>query len=191
MSPNLKKQKSLTKHKTAGFTLVEIIVGIVISGSAIAMLATLILPLFARSVEPIFYIRSAEFAQALIDDALAKPFDELTPQGGTPACTICTPVASLGAETADGEIARNNFDDFDDYNLFCDAAYPVQDIFGTNLNLTNDYANYTFTACVVYDGGYDGGAADTVVSQAKRLDVTVNPPPPALPVSFSAYRANY
>jgi len=190
MSPNLKKHIPLSKCRAAGFTLIEIIVGIVISGSAIAMLATLILPLFARSVEPIFYIRSAEFAQALIDDALAKPFDELTPQGGTPPCTSCTAADSLGVEAAEGEATRDDFDDFDDYNLFCGAKFPVQDIFGVNLNATDDYANYTFTACVVYDGGYDGGA-DAAVSQAKRLDVTVNPPPPALPMSFSAYRANY
>jgi MSHA pilin protein MshD len=172
-----------------GFTLIEIIVGLVITGIAISGMATLIYPLFSRSVEPIFHMRAAEFAQALADDALAKPYDEATPLGGVPQCSVCTPSAALGEDT--GETSRADFNDFDDYDLFCDTSpVPIQDVFGNNLTTNADYAGYFFNSCVVYDGNYDGGVDDGNIA-AKRMDITVQPPLPAEPISFSIYRANY
>jgi len=172
-----------------GFTLIEIIVGLVITGIAISAMASLVFPLFSRSVEPLFHMRAAEFAQALADDAMAKPYDEATPLGGIPACSVCTAAGSLGEEGA--EQNRGDFNDFDDYHLFCGASpLPIQDVFGVDLNTNSDYAGYFFNACVVYDGNYDGGADDGNIA-AKRMDITVRPPPPAEPISFSIYRSNY
>ena len=73
-----------------GFTLIEIIIGLVLSTLAISLVATAIFPLMTRSVEPLFQIRAAEIAQSILDDVMSRRYDEATPLGGTPICSIAT-----------------------------------------------------------------------------------------------------
>lgn len=166
-----------------GFTLVEIIIGMVMTGSALVLISTLIFPLFTRSVEPIFQVRAAEMAQTILDDAISKRYAESTPVGGQPPCSACGAIGPEGSE-----LTRADFDDVDDYNALC-SVQSIQDIFGATLASVSDYAGFTFSICVDYDGNYDGVADSD--QRAKLITVTVNPPLPAIPVVVSAYRSNY
>ena len=165
-----------------GFTLVEIIVGIVVGSIALSLLATLIFPLLIRSVEPIIQIRTAEYAQSIMEDVMAKRYDELTPLGGQPVCSPCS--TTLGPEA--GEADRGDYNDVDDFNQFCTGTHLLQNVFGDVLDASDEYgSNYTFTVCVSYAGVIGG------VDTAKRIDIVVTPPGVATPVAISAYRGNY
>lgn len=185
-----------TERPNLGFTLVEIIIGLLLSSLAISLVATVIFPLFTRSVEPIYQIRAAEIAQSILDDAMSRRYDENSPLGGSPICSIatvsCTAVASLGADT--GETDRGSFDDVDDFNRFCNSDNDIEDVFGNNLSLEGFTRGYTFRACVAYDGNYNGitnqiGQAGEL--NAKLITIRVTPPAQSSPVVISAYRGNY
>ena len=176
-----------------GFTLIEIIIGLVLSTLSISLVATAIFPLMTRSVEPLFQIRAAEIAQSILDDVMSRRYDETTPLGGAPICSIttvpCTAIASLGVDT--GESHRGTFDDVDDYHRFCNADNDIEDVFGDNLSTGGFTPGYTFRMCVGYDGNYNGVTNQAAEQNAKLITVTVTPPMQASPVVISVYRANY
>lgn len=181
----------------AGFTLVEVVIGIVVAAIALAFITSLFFSNAGRSVEPVLQIRAAEFGQALMDEIIAKPFDEQTPLGGVPACDPCTPFANFGADAAE---TRSNFDDVDDYDNYCGSPGPLIDSFGVDIssNTGDPFFGYRMEVCVTYDSDYDGindGAAAHVGAVAKRIRVDIYPPTGAgmggTPITFSAYRGNY
>ena len=116
----------------AGFTLIELVLTIVILGFSVMIL----IPFFSsitHSPDPVLREKALALGQAMMDEILAKKWDENTPVGGGPICTgespsqatrptlidACvtqaTPVASLGL---DGTETRVNYNDVDDYNYY-------------------------------------------------------------------------
>lgn len=179
----------------SGFTLVEIIVGIVVSAVALTFLSTLFFSNAGRSAEPILQIRAAEFGQALLEEILAKPFDENTPVGGVPACsTLGTGTATdCTAEASFDELeARSAFDDVDDYDRYCGGTFPLSDASGAPLSgVGQPFENYLMQICVTYDGDFDGVGNDGNVG-AKLITVEISlPPGVGAPLVFSAYKGNY
>lgn len=124
--------------KKNGFTLIELIITIIIMGFA----ALIIIPYFAavtQSPDPVLREKAIALGQAMMDEILAKRWDENTPNGGGPICTsestnatarpsisvTCdftgpsgTLASTIGREA--GELAgahqRANWDDVDDYH---------------------------------------------------------------------------
>lgn len=183
MSIEYSNKNNLNRFRQTGFTLIEIIIGIVIGSISLGLISTLIFPLIARSVEPMIQIRAAEYAQSMMEDVLAKRYDELSPLGGQPVCAPCS--SSLGTDPGDGG-NRAGFNDVDDYNTFCMGNNLLQDVYGELLDENNEYGtDFRFNICVVYQG--EIGASDS----AKRITVTVTPPSVATAVVISAYRGNY
>jgi len=121
-----------------------------------------------------------------LDDAMSRRYDEESPVGGSPPCTLATCSATLGADA--GEVDRGDFADVDDFNIFCGASNSVQDVFGDPSTLFN---GYSFEVCVAYDGNYNGTLNEAGEIDAKVITVTVTPPIQASVVSISAYRGNY
>lgn len=195
--------RSLTVSSRAqtGFTLVEIIVGIVVSAIALTFMTTLFFANPSRSVEPILQIRAAEFGQALMDEILAKRFDEATPLGGVPACSAltiaCTAEAGFGP---DGAETRDQFDDVDDYHTYCGAPGDLIDAQGNNLSNTSQpsavghpFPNYQMEVCVYYDGDFSGALSDGD-TRAKFIEVEITAPSGSglgAPIVFHAYRGNF
>lgn len=176
------------KKGNQGFTLIEIIVGIVISAVSLTMLYSLIYPQIVHSVEPMLQVRAAELGQAIVEEILAKPYDEQSPTGGVPPCSPCTAAADFGTDSGEG--TRAEFDDVDDFDTYCGAPQAVDQIIGA---APSGFDNFRMETCVVYDGNYDG-AADGDQS-AKRITVSVYAPTRgggfAPPIRFSAYRGNF
>lgn len=170
-----------------GFTLIELMVSIVVSAISLTFLTSLFFSSASKSVEPALQIRAAEFAQALMDEILAKPYDELSPVGGVPPCSSCS-----GALGTDGAETRATFNDVDDYNFYCDNADPfdIENSLG-NSSLIG-FSGYKMSVCVVYDGNYDGIAdSDT---NAKQITVSIYTPLGAglsEPITIKAYRGNF
>lgn len=176
-------------HKISqnGFSLVELVVGLVLTALALTFVSTIFFSAPERSVEPMLQIRAAELGQALMDEILAKPYDDATPLGGVPACASCS--SSLGAEAGE---TRLTFDDVDDYDTYCNNTAPYNPI--TNvLNQTPDnFEKFRMSICVDYDGNYDG-TADTNTN-AKLITVDVYPPAiggTRQQIRFRAYRGNF
>ncbi|MHB1014553.1 MAG: type IV pilus modification PilV family protein [Desulfurivibrionaceae bacterium] len=112
-----------------GFTLIEIVITIVILGGV----SLILLPFFnaiTHGPDPVIRERAISLGQAMMDEIMAKKWDQKTPMGGGPICTgespsqivrptlidacvtTATPATTLGP---DGE-TRTDFNDVDDYN---------------------------------------------------------------------------
>lgn len=182
----------------SGFSLIEIVVGIVVSAIALTFLSTLFFSNAGRSVEPLLQVRAAEFGQALMDEILSKAFDENTPVGGVPACTTCSSPSNFD----DGE-AREAFDDVDDFNRYCTSTPPYQDLTDSLGNVISDDASdvlyrYSMSVCIGYDNDFDG-SFDSGSPQnspvAKLIIVDIYPTDGAglggSPITLAAYRTNF
>lgn len=115
-----------------GFTLIEIVITIVILGAV----AGIMVPFFnaiVHSPDPVLRERAISLGQGMMDEIMAKRWDENTPLGGGPICTgessdkgtrhsLVDNCANPGALTAStiaadtGETQRLDYDDVDDYN---------------------------------------------------------------------------
>jgi MSHA pilin protein MshD len=180
-----------------GFSLIEIIVGMVITAIALTSLTALLYPQFVRGVDPIFQIRAAELGQALAEEILGKAFDENSPVGGNPPCSSGLPGAVACGAIGDEEGGvRGNYDDVDDYNAYCQGFFNVIDQNGTDLTAVNGiYATFRMRICVTYDDTYNGANSNSG-SIAKRITVDIFPPsagqPQAVtPITFVFYRSNF
>lgn len=168
-----------------GFSLIELIVGLVVMSIALTFLTTLFFSNPSRSVEPLLQIRAAQFGSALMDEILSKKFDELTPEGGMPACTACS--VTLGADSE----SRDSYDDVDDYHDSCSAPIALTDALG---NSPVNYANYAMEVCVFYDDNYDGVDDGATGNTAKLITINIYLPSGSglnAPLTFSAYKGNY
>lgn len=192
------------KKLAKGFTLIEIIVGLVIGSIAMAGLVSLFFSQTARSIEPIVQIRAAKIGEALIDEVLSKRYAETTPVGGYPPCASQADCGVLGMDageydTVAGEPIPNRtaFDDVDDYDGYCAKQWSIEDVLGNTAqpagsgNRLDDFDGFLMTVCVIYDDTYDGVSSGF---QAKLITVTVFPPAglgQSTPIEFKAYRSNF
>ena len=171
-----------------GFSLVELIAGIVLMTIALTLLINVFFTGAGRSVEPLLQIRAAEFGQALMEEIAAKRYDEQTPVGGQPACTGCTAPAGLGPDS--GELTRDVYDDVDDYNVYCPSRQALVDFAGNPLP---EFVNFEMQVCVFYDGDYDG-VDDAASADAKLIIVDIYAPQAGggkQQIQFTRYRSNF
>lgn len=130
------------KHTTGadqGFTLIEIVITIVILGAV----AGILVPFFnaiVHSPDPVIRERAISLGQAMMDEIMAKRWDENTPNGGGPLNTsesargtvAATLVANLGVDAGEN---RTTYDDVDDYRSMPAEIDNFTDQNGSNFNL--------------------------------------------------------
>ena len=175
-----------------GFTLIEMIVGIVVMSIAFSIFTTLIYPLANQSAEQIHQIRAAELGQSMINEILGKASDENSDMsGGLMRCgetgaNACTTNANLGPDGSTPE-TRNAFNDADDYH----GLNVVETSLGSTDGLANIYVGFSMNVTVINDSDYDGDndAADNNFT-AKLITVTVTTPQ-GFDFVFSTYRVNF
>ena len=185
---NVKPMPSLVNNALQqGFTLIETIIGIVVLSISFSIFTTLIYPLSTQSAEQVHQIRAAELGQSMINEIIAKAFDENSDMsGGLVRCgeagTTCTESSNLGYEPGE---SRATFDDVDDYHnltvIESSLAEGLEDIyvgFELNVNVIND-SNY--------DGVNDGTDNNFT---AKLITVTVTTPQ-QFNFDFAVYRVNF
>lgn len=147
-----------------GFTLIEMIMFIVIVSIGLTVLVRVFSQSVGQSVDPAMRIKALEKGQAIMDDILARKFDENTPTGGVPACDSTDGVACAGIS------ADSDYDDVGDYNGYTDNSEP------------------SFSASVtVVSAGSELGITNT---DARRITVVVNMPD-GNDVTLSAYKVNF
>jgi MSHA pilin protein MshD len=175
-----------------GFTLIELVAGMVIFGIVLAIIATLIAPQGRASFDPLWQTRATELSESLINEISAKAFDEQSDfTGGMKRCgevgmSLCTQSNDLGPDTGE---ARADFDDVDDFhglNLFGPA---ISDSQGNAPVVNGDvmYRGFGAFVSVMYDDNLDGvndddidgdGALDTGTysGSTKVITVTITTP---------------
>ncbi|HRH78684.1 MAG TPA: prepilin-type N-terminal cleavage/methylation domain-containing protein, partial [Cellvibrionaceae bacterium] len=95
---------------TGGFTLVELLFFLVVVAIGLGGLLKVFNDAVLHSVDPVLRVKAVEKTQALLDEILARKFDENTPSGGYPPCN------SAGATACAGISADSGYDDVGDYN---------------------------------------------------------------------------
>ncbi len=168
---------SIKAKPQQGFTLIELVIGMLVIGIAIVMLTSMLFPQADRAASTLHRVRSAELAHSVMNEIWGKRYDQNTnANGGTPACgsplgNNCS--TSLGLEVGE---SRNDFNDVDDYNGLNETA--------TMLNSTQTYAaaypNYRLNVTVAY-----GSAPNT-----KLVTINVTTPDNEV-ITYNLVRSNY
>lgn len=179
-------------NKQSGFTLVEIIIGIVVLSISLAIVSTLIAPTEEQSADNLLQIKAAELGQSYLNDITSRAFDHNSDMaGGRWRCNEagqlpCTEPVDLGPEA--GEDTRDLFNDVDDFNGYSDQF----DALGEGID--SSYANFGIDVSVEYDEdcvldlpGCPGEAGQRL---AKKITVTVTTPL-GTPIDFATYKANF
>jgi len=174
-----------TIARQRGFTLVEIIVGIVVLGIALSLLTVLLFPQAKRSAEPLLQMRAAELGIALMNEVTSKSFDEFSDRnGGAIRC------GETGAPACSSELAfgpdsenRDEYNDVDDYHGLSNMTNSL------NQGLAARYPGFSYNIQVCYSS-LNGNCAGSGVTLFKRVQITVTTPL-GQDFVFSSIRGNY
>lgn len=185
---------SKTIPKQAGFTLLELIVGVVVLGIALLMISSILGPMYIRSSEPWHQVRAAELGHSLMNEIMARSFDENSSRGatllrcgetGAGSCITAMPACpATGVSSATEEASRDLYDDVDDFHCFRGDGAAVSNIL--NQSLADSYRNYQVEVFVSYAGA-DVGLPN---QNAKRVDISVILPS-GDSIAFSSYKGNW
>lgn len=192
---------------SAGFTLIESIVAIVLMAFAMLSLTSFLFPQVQQSARPHYEVRAVALAQSLMQEVLAKGFDQNSdPDGGALRCgehdvdgeiINCSAEAAFGPDSTDkvdGVADPGLFNDVDDYigcwisnsasRSHCSQteAGSLTDIFGNSV--AADYPDFAVDISVVYDN--DGFTAGSM----KRITIRVTAGLYG-DFIFTGYRGNY
>ena len=197
--PNKQNSKIGLLAKPHGFTLIELIIGIVVLAISFSVITSLVIPTTIQSANQLHQIRAAELGQTLMNEILAKSFDENSDHvGGALRCgetgaNACTSTSAgtgnFGSDT--GETSRALFDDVDDYHGLIESGTNIQNSEGSTMG--DLYLGYEVRVDVIYDSNYDDVAdqtGDPVRWLAKRIKVDVVTPSQDT-LTFSTYKVNF
>ncbi len=176
-----------------GFTLIELIIGIVVLSISLSIVSTLIAPAEEKSADQILQVKAAELGQSFLNDITSRAFDENSdmagglvrcgePNYGSNPCTnILGPEDGNGGRPDKGEVSRDLFNDVDDFHTYS------QQFNANGEDLHTGYSNFTIDVQVVYDGS-SLGFVDNMA--AKRITVTVTTPL-GTAIEFATHKANF
>jgi len=190
-----KRPGSLLTSK--GFTLVELVVGMVVLSIALVMLTSMLFPQADRAAETLHRVRSAELAHSVLNEIWSKRYDQNTnPNGGVPACgaearpdlglpagvVTCTASGNLGPDAGE---SRNSYNDVDDYDGLNQTSLMLNAVVTTGSNTdtyASRYPNYLLAVAVTYSNASD--------LNSKLITVTVTTPS-GESIIYNAVRSNY
>jgi MSHA pilin protein MshD len=171
-----------------GFTLIELIVGIVVLTLSLSIVTTLIAPAEEQSADNILQIKASELAQSLMNDIMSRAFDDNSDMSGSRIrCgepldgedNLCT--TTIGVESDEDINDRNTFDDVDDFDGFEERVNSTDDL------LDGGYSQFAILVSVSY-AGTELGLADNAL--AKRITVEVTTPL-GTAIRFTSHKANF
>ncbi|MFD2167778.1 prepilin-type N-terminal cleavage/methylation domain-containing protein [Thalassotalea euphylliae] len=183
----------LKKPKHRGFTLIELIIGIVVFAISLTMVVRFVVPASTQSASQLQQIKAAELGQSLLNEILGKSFDENSDRaGGVIRCgeennsgvlVGCTDHNNLGSDTGED---RTTFDDVDDYIDFTFAD-------SLDNSYANEYQGFNITINVFYDSNLnDVNDVDESlpIGNIKYVQIDVVTPASET-ITFAAYRTNF
>ena len=162
-----------------GFTLMELVVGMLVMSIAIVMMTSMLFPQSDRAAKTLHRVRSAELAHGILNEIWGKRFDQNTnANGGVPACgsPLGLPCSLETEFGPDGTETREQFNDVDDYHGLSETNLMLN----SSQSYNDFYPNYRLAVSVVL-----GAAADT---KLVTVDVTT---PDGEVITYQALRSNY
>jgi len=172
---------SLKLKQQQGFTLIELIVGIVVLSISLAIVSTLIAPAEEKSADNILQIKASELGQSLMNDITSRAFDHNSDMsGGLVRCGEAGTTCSITLGPEPGEATRSQYNDVDDFNGFTEKVNSTDDA------LDGGYNQFEISVTVIY-AGTDLGLVNNL---AKRITVTVTTPL-GTPIEFTSHKANF
>ena len=185
------------KKRHSGFTLIELVAGLVVFSVVMLIVINLVASQSRRSIDPIWQVRAAELGSSLTNEIMSKAFDENSNlSGGGERCnegTPCTTSGSLGPDADEVAPAggRADYDDIDDYHGLNQSDGNILSSLGTAMLVDGRplYQGYSARVSVFYDDNLDG-IADAGIGNTKLVVITVTTPD-NLEITFSRYRWNF
>ena len=169
---------------SGGFTLVEAVVTMVILSIAALAMSQALGFAFVHSSDGLWQARTVALAEAYLEEAAARRFDESSPVGGVPPCSAVTVACSAIGPDA-GE-TRATFDDVDDYHGLSEA--PPLDAQG---NVRVAFASYRVDMTVRYLSAAEVTTLGLdATTDAKHVAVTIIPPGRSAQ-TFTQLRGNF
>lgn len=191
------------KIKASGFTLIELVIGIVVLSISFTILFQMILPTATQGATQIHQIRASELGQSLMSEIMGKAFDENSNMtGGLIRCgedvdqdgiigTVGT-VEQACSTTLGNEEGNNRslFDDVDDYNFYNNNSI-IEDSLNSSADtdLSELYRGFVVNIEVINDGNQDGNQ-DSINDIAKLITITVITAE-QVEITFSSYKFNF
>ncbi|CZF78414.1 type IV pilus modification PilV family protein [Grimontia marina] len=200
--PAAEKTYRIPNHQR-GYTLVELVIGIVVFGVAMVLLSTTLFPMFAKSANPHYEARAAALGQAVMNEILARQFDkESDPNGSRWRCD-----EDADAVLAQGIVAPNpiqtcssplsagtGFVAVEDYigcwggNSACTRTHRG-DLSALVGGSASDYKGFTVDINVEYDNSTFADSTNNA-RLYKRIDLYVDTGSFGR-YDFTAYRSNF
>lgn len=175
-----------------GFTLIELVIGMLVFAIAMTFFVGMIVPQATRSIDPIFQVRATELGQSLLNEISSKSFDEQSSRNNGERCgeastPACTAPGALGPDSEN----RGAYDDVDDFNGLDERDGNILSATGSTIGINgrNLYQGFRATVFVYYDGDLNG-ANDNAIGVAKLITVTITTPNKEN-IVFSTYRYNF
>jgi len=181
----------------SGFTLIEIIVGIVMLSISLSIITSLILPSEEHSADQIHQVKAAELAQSLMNDIMGKAFDQNSDMAGgrvrcnenLPSPPLCTNEANFGPDGGEsdgsGVLYRSLANDVDDFHGYTELVNS------TDGGLEDGYNNFILSVAVQYACGELGyPSCGSNPQLAKKIYITVTTPLGS-EFEFTSYRTNF
>ena len=160
-----------TRTSRRGFSLIELVIGIVVVGIAIASVLTVFVTTTAHSADPMERQQAQLIAEAYLDEILLKKFYDPDTNNVCPAAVE----------------ARNAFDNVCDYDGLVQS--PPQDQYG-NVTVAGYTASVSVTPTAVSLGPGGNLVDNTSVIRVLQVTVTVTGPN-GNSVTLNGYRTNY
>jgi MSHA pilin protein MshD len=182
-----------TAQRCSGFTLIEMIIGIVVLAIAMLLITSFLAPQGKRGVAPVIQMRAAELGNSLMQEIISKSFDENSDHngGGLWRCgdsgeEDCTSADSYGPDDSESRTTYDDVDDYDTSGSFVSISNALGD--------STKYTGFTYAVSVVAtDVDADGNSNDsqlTGYTEVKRIDLTVRTSS-GDDFEFAMYRWNY
>lgn len=171
-----------------GFTLVELVVGIVVLAISMMIMNTMLISQSKDALEPLYRLRASQLGQSVMQTILSRAYDEKSDHNGglyrcgevwlpSNATQACSPALGIDAGEVDGE--HENFNDVDDFiTTGFISAVDYGDVLGDNL--VAQYTNYAVNIEV--------GIVSADIS--KKIAVIIKTPS-GEEIRFSALKGNY
>ncbi len=173
------RDQRCTDKRSAGFTLIEVVLFIVIVGVALGGLVAVLGDAMRSNADRVSQKQALAIAEAIVEEIALKPFTlcDLDDPGVTTG--VCTLPENMGAESGE---TRATFDHVNDYASLGSLSSPVGDHSGT-LNFPEGFDVSTISVVSEDFGGITGG-------DALRISVTVTGPG-STSITLDTYRTRY
>lgn len=187
---------SSMNNKPRGFTLIEIVVGIVILAIALTIVTSMFLPQANKMTTPMYQIKATALGQSIMNQVLIRYYDDVNARAnGAIRCGevieggVAVPCSvNLGLDDGETKDSPNGFNDVDDYNVYCDdqTGYDPKTALGF---FTRNYPGYGVKICVSLAAEKFGGSAGEN-NVAKKITMTIFMPNNE-EITLTSFKGNY